>query len=103
MEVKNLRNNNPKTEKIAQERVKKLINRARKVFDENPELANHYVDLAWKIKTRYNLNLPKKIKLKFCRKCQTLWVPKKTCRFRLNSSKLVVSCLNCGNQKRYPY
>ncbi len=103
MEVKNLRNNNPKTEKIAQERVEKLLKIARKVFDENPKLAKRYVELAWKIKTRYNLDLPKRIRLKFCRKCQTLWVPEKTCRFRLNSSKVVISCLNCGCQKRYPY
>jgi len=90
-------------EKIASERLKKLIKMAEDVFEKNPELSDRYVELAWRIKTRYNLKLPKELKIKICRKCQTLQIPEKTCRFRLKDSKLVVTCLDCGHQKRYPY
>lgn len=94
-------NQNEKVEEIALERVEKLINMATSVFEERPELAHRYVELAWKIKTSYNLRLPKELKLKFCRKCQSLWVPSETCRFRLRSSRIVITCLECGYEKRY--
>ncbi len=94
---------NERLEKIALKRVKKLLNIAKSIFGENPELADRFVELAWKIKTRYNLRLSQEFKIKFCRKCQSLWVPNETCRVRLRPSRLVVTCLKCGHEKRIPY
>ncbi len=94
-----------KLKSIALERVKRLLDFASKIFKENPELAHRYAEMAWKLKTRYNLKLPKPLKLKICRKCQKLWVPGKTCRVRLRSNQpyMSITCLNCGYIKRIPY
>ncbi len=92
-----------KMEKIAMERVKKLLKMADSIFEENPKLANRYVELAWKIKTRYNLRLSREFKIKFCRKCRSFLVPGETCRFRFRSSRMVITCLECGYEKRIPY
>lgn len=99
-------NRKSKTKSIALERVFRLLNLAEENFDKRPELSNQYVEQAWKIKTRYNLKLPSSIKRKFCRKCQTFWVPGETCRVRLRPSRpphLSITCLNCGYIKRIPY
>ena len=91
---------------IAKERVQRLLDLASSVFEENPTLAHRYVELAWKIKTKYNLDLPKRLKRKFCRKCRSLLVPGETCRVRLRSEgspRLTVTCLRCGFERRFPY
>lgn len=90
----------------ALERVERLLDMASSIYDERPELAHCYVELAWKIKTRYNLDLPSSLKRRFCRKCRSLWIPGETCRVRLRSSRpphVVVTCLECGYEKRFPY
>lgn len=91
---------------IAMERVERLIDLASDVYDSRPELAHRYVELAWRIKTRYNLSLPSRLKRKFCRKCLSLWVPGVTCRVRLRPSRpphMAVTCLECGRVWRIPY
>ncbi len=100
------RRRNSKAESIAFERVEKLLDLASSIFEKNPDLANRYTELAWNIKTRYNLRLPFKLKRKFCRKCRAFWVPNETCRVRLRSSPsphIVITCLNCGHERRIPY
>ena len=90
---------------VAEERVKRLIDLASSIFEERPELAHRYVELAWRIKTKYNLNLSKELKRKFCRKCRSFWVPGETCRVRIRtdgSSRLIITCLRCGHQRRIP-
>lgn len=98
--------NDKSKEKIALERVESLIELASSTFEKRPELAHKYIELAWKIKTSYNLKLPKFLKRKFCRKCRTLWVPGRTCRVRIRSSRpphIAITCLECGRVKRIPY
>ena len=90
---------------IAKERVKRLLDLSSSVFEKRPELAHRYVELAWRIKTKYNLKLSDSSKTKFCRKCRTFWVSGETCRVRLRSegsSRLVITCLNCGYERRIP-
>lgn len=95
-----------KIESIAMERVESLLDFASSIYKKRPDLANRYAELAWKIKTRYNLVLPRSLKMRLCRKCQTFWVPGETCRVRLRSSRpsrIVITCLNCGHKRRIPY
>ncbi|MFP4006077.1 MAG: ribonuclease P protein component 4 [Candidatus Hadarchaeia archaeon] len=95
-----------KIEDLARERVKKLLNSAQEIHGDNPALADRYVDLAWKIKTKCNLRLGDSLKRKFCRKCRSVWIPGKTCRFRISSKRpphLVITCEECGYIKRIPY
>lgn len=99
--------NRKKDEKeLARERIEKLLSLASDIHEERPELADRYVELAWRIKTRCNLRLPDRLKRKFCRKCRSLWIPDKTCRVRTRSSRpphLIITCLKCGYIKRIPY
>ncbi|KXB02394.1 hypothetical protein AKJ44_00555 [candidate division MSBL1 archaeon SCGC-AAA261F17] len=95
-----------KQRKIALERVERLIDFASSIFDRRPELSHRHAELAWKLKTRYNLRLPNHLNRKICRKCHAFWAPGATCRVRLQSSHpphVVITCLKCGYKKRIPY
>jgi ribonuclease P protein subunit RPR2 len=89
--------------KIAMERVELLLAQAEEVFDKRQDLANRYVGLVWKIKTKYNLRLPKELKRRFCKKCLSFWRPGATCRVRKVRGRVNVTCLNCGRVFRFPH
>ena len=88
---------------LAYERIERLFELAEGAFRERPELADRYMRAAWKLKTRYNLRLPKNLKLKFCRKCLSFWRPGESCRVRVKSGSVIITCLRCGRVKRLPY
>lgn len=88
---------------LALERVTLLFDQAERIFAKNSELADRYVRAAWRLKTRYNLRLPRDIRLKFCRKCLCYWKPGITCRVRVKSKTIIITCLRCGRVKRLPY
>ncbi len=90
--------------KIAKERIKILFRLAKEYLKKDLKLSQRYIELARKIALRTNVRL-KKLKRKFCRKCNTLLVPGYTARIRLNKKHktINVTCLVCGNIKRYPY
>jgi ribonuclease P protein subunit RPR2 len=91
--------------KIALERAERLLELADEAFRERPELSHRYAELAWKLKTRYRLRLPPRLKRKICRKCRAFWVPGATCRVRTRAKRehVVITCLRCGYQRRVPY
>ncbi|HDH91385.1 MAG TPA: hypothetical protein ENF38_00360 [Candidatus Aenigmarchaeota archaeon] len=91
--------------RIAKERIKILFDLAEKEIDKNPERSRRYIELMRKIGKRYNVRLPKKIKRKFCKSCNTFLKPGKTARIRIDSKKkaVIVKCLYCNKIYRYPY
>ena len=91
--------------KIAKERIEILLSLAEKEFEKNPERSRKYVELARKIGKRYNVRLTKEQKKKFCKECNQLLIPSKTCSVRLDSKRklIIVKCMNCGKIYRYPY
>jgi ribonuclease P protein subunit RPR2 len=89
--------------KIAMEQVEQLLGQADEVFGRRRDLADRYVELAWKIKTKYNLRLPKELKRKFCRKCLSFWRPGATCRVRKARGRVNVTCMRCGRIFRFPH
>ncbi len=91
---------------IAQERVDILFERALKIFHEDPELANRYVDLARKVCMVARVRLPARWRPYICRGCKILVVPSVNCKVRLQSrpgkgSRVVKTCLKCGHVTRY--
>ncbi|OKY77835.1 MAG: RNase P subunit RPR2 [Candidatus Methanohalarchaeum thermophilum] len=90
------------TEDLAKQRIEILMEKAEEIFDEDPERSHRYARLAWRIKLKTRVKFPKKWKRRFCRKCKIFLVPNKTCRIRLNNSKVTITCLNCGKIKRIP-
>lgn len=90
---------------IAAERVERLFELADEIFGRHPELADRYVQLAWRLATRYNVRFPPHLKQKFCRRCKSFWVPGVTCRVRTRSHppRVVITCLRCGKVTSLPY
>ena len=89
------------TKKIALERIKQLFKEADSVFNENPKLANRYVQLARKISMKVKLRMPRTLKRKFCKHCYTYLKPGKNCRVRNYKSRVVYYCENCKKYMRF--
>lgn len=100
---KKRRGQNNEFRELALERVSFLLDHAESIFAKKPELADRYVRAAWRLKTRYNLRLPRDIRLKFCRKCLCFWRPGATCRVRIKPKMIIITCLRCGRVKRLPH
>lgn len=88
---------------LAFERVGRLFELAEDAFCCRPDLSDRYVRLAWRLKTRYNLRLPRDLSMKFCRKCLSFWKPGASCRVRIKSGMVIITCLRCGRVRRLPY
>lgn len=88
---------------MAKKRVIHLVDLAEKSFKTDPLLSDRYIRLAWKIKTKFNLQIPRELKLKFCKKCLKFWQPGVTCRVRARGGVLTITCLGCGWVYRIPF
>lgn len=91
-----------KDKEIAKERIKTLFKEADKVFNENPELANKYVNTARKIAMKLRLRFPRDLKRRFCKHCYFYLKPGVNCRVRTKNGKVVYYCLNCKKYMRFP-
>ena len=90
--------------KIAKERMNILFELAKKEMEKNPERSRRYIQLMRKIGLRYNVRIPREIKRKFCKKCNSLLIPGKTARIRTSRKTKTVNikCLVCNTIYRYP-
>jgi ribonuclease P protein subunit RPR2 len=91
--------------KIARERIQILLGLAEKEFKKHPERSRRYIELARKIGLRYNVRLPKQLKRKFCKNCNSLLLPGVTSRIRIDSKNKIlnIKCLKCEKIYRYRY
>lgn len=90
--------------RIARERILILFDLAEKeALKGNMTRANRYVQLARWIGMRYNTSLPSALKRRFCRKCGAFLLPSKSGRVRLRSSRITITCGECGHVMRMPY
>jgi len=62
--------------------------------------ADRYVQLAWKIKLKFQLPLKREYSRLFCRRCGRFLVDGKTGLYRTKNGFLKIKCLNCGTIKR---
>ncbi len=85
--------------KIAASRIDFLLQSAEDKKMSDYELARRYIELSVRIAKKYRIRLRKK-KLKFCKKCL---YPYRGDRMRVRVSKGVVriTCMNCGNIRRF--
>ncbi len=91
------------TKKIALERIESLFKQAERVFPENQQLAQLYIDLARKIAQRTRTHLPSHLRHRICRKCHSYLVPGTTSRSRIRQRRephIALTCLNCDNIQR---
>jgi len=93
------------TREIALERIHILFRLADKVFRENPERAQRYVDLARRIAMRVRIRLPRELRRRICRRCKGFLVPGVNCRVRVRPCRephVAITCLRCGAVMRIP-
>ena len=88
---------------IAQNSINELFSEADKIFQDEPGLANRYVEIARKISMKFKVKLSSVQTKKFCKTCHNFLVPGKNCRVRLTNQKLVYYCFSCKNHMRFPY
>lgn len=88
---------------IALERIEILFQEADKQAKQgNTDLSDRYVKLARKIGMKYQVTIPRKLKMYFCRKCYSYLYPGKTSTKRIKNDRINIKCLKCGNIMKYP-
>ena len=93
------------TKRIAMQRIQTLFRLAKETFNENPPLAQRYVDLARKIAMAAKVRLPRGYRRQVCKHCKSFILPGVNCRVRVKQRRephVVITCLNCGKQTRLP-
>ncbi|MGY5865076.1 MAG: ribonuclease P [Candidatus Thorarchaeota archaeon] len=94
-----------KARRLTQARVKILWDRAReKVREGRPDVARRHMLSARTIARKTRTKLPRHMSRRICKDCGTILVPSDNCRVRIrhNRSKhMTVTCLTCGEVKRY--
>jgi len=90
---------------LAEESISRLFELAIKTIDENPKLAQRYVQLARAVGMRTKTRIPRKYRNLICKGCKNLIIPGLNSRIRLQSRRephIVITCLKCGKIKRIP-
>ncbi|WP_094227870.1 ribonuclease P protein component 4 [Methanolobus psychrotolerans] len=88
---------------IAQERIQYLFEIAKNELSNDSGRSERYISLARKIGMRHRVSIPAELKRNLCKKCGSLLVPGKNSRTRLKDSYVIITCLECGEVKRYPF
>ena len=85
---------------IARERVARLVELAEAALRAGrADRADRYADLAWRVKTTYQLR-GTPLDGRVCRKCRAFLVPGRSSRVRLTGGRRSVTCLRCGTVRR---
>lgn len=91
-------------QRIARERINILYELAQnEAMNGEEKLARRYVEHILNLSRKYNVRLPREMKMRICKKCHTFLIPGKTAQVRLKKGKVVIKCLKCGAYKRYVY
>ncbi len=88
---------------MAEQRIRRLFDLAEQAFPARPDLANRYVEIARRISMRHRASIPPGLKKRVCKKCGAFLVPGGNSRVRLDGKNAIVTCLECGALRRYPY
>ncbi len=86
---------------IASERIEQLFELAEVEFSNHSKRSDRYARLAKEIGMRYRVRVPKKFKMRFCRKCLRYLVYGVNARVRVKDKRTVITCLNCEDVRRY--
>ncbi len=90
--------------RLAHTRVEILWQQALRNAKTRPEIAKSQMKSARKIAQRSRTKLPWYINRRLCKKCGSVLIPGKNCKVRIRNNRakhMVVTCLECGNVKRY--
>jgi ribonuclease P protein subunit RPR2 len=91
---------------IAEERIERLIKLAYERTNQkgSDSLSARYVRLAREISSHYKVKMKKQERNSFCKKCNSMLIPGKTCTVTLASSKgqAIYKC-RCGAERKIFY
>ena len=88
--------NKEKVKELALEKIIHLFNEARS----NPSMADRYVELARKIGMKFNVPIPRELKRKFCRHCNS-YFQKSNYRIRTRNKMIVYTCFKCRKYTKF--
>ena len=94
-----------RNKEIASERMDILLDISLKILRTDRTRAQHYFQLARRLGMRYKIRLSPRFRRLICRRCKSLSVPGVNARVRLQQrreSHMVVTCFECGAQRRMP-
>lgn len=80
-----------------------VISKIRGLFEmakEHPEKADRYVKISREIGMKINQPIPKDLKKKFCKHCNS-YFQQGNYRVRTRNKLLIYTCLRCNKQTRY--
>lgn len=88
--------------KIARERIEILFQNATEWADDDSERSRRCVQIAQRIAMKQRIRIPTRYRRLFCAHCHTIQRPGRNSRIRIQHGKVIITCLECGQRKRYP-
>ncbi len=88
---------------MAAQRIGRLFELAEAEYATHPERSSRYAALARRMGMRHRVRLPRELRQKVCRSCNSYLVPGSTSRVRLQKNNICITCLKCGKAMRYPH
>ncbi len=89
---------------VAQDRMERLFRLAEALAGSSnrgdEKLGKRYVALLKRISAHYKVRMPREIKNRICKGCNSVLVPGISCRVRIASQGYIVYTCTCGMQKR---
>jgi ribonuclease P protein subunit RPR2 len=94
--------------RMAEERIERLLALAYKRSVEGKgtgdELAKRYIKLAQEISSHYKVSMKKPQKNSFCKRCNAVLIPGRTCTVRIESSNGYIAYIcGCGSARKAFY
>ncbi len=87
-------------EKIAVERIWRLFELAENEFSKHPERSKRYVGLAKRIAERNNVQIPKELRMEFCKYCSAYLKLGKNAKLRVKEKMLLLTCMECNKTRK---
>ena len=91
----------PPAKPLAHERIAVLFSEAERIFSEQPEYSDRYVELARKIAMRERVRIAPEFRRRYCHHCYRYLVPGANMRVRVRPGHVAVTCLSCKKTTRY--
>ncbi|MCD6589973.1 ribonuclease P [Candidatus Woesearchaeota archaeon] len=98
-----MRKNKKLYKRLARRHIEELFSFAERIQKVSQELANRAIEIALRIAKHYNIRLEKEKKQRVCKKCGAFLTPGINAKIRLKAKTIIIKCLHCGAEKRWPY
>ncbi len=89
-----------KMQELALERIYRLFEVAEQEMEEHPERSKRYIKLAIEISKKARARFPNELKIRYCKKCNSVLVKGKNAEIRKEGNMTIVKCLECGFERK---